>query len=120
TGIRWVPLVECGCCTVLYRGGHLMPEAVYRTMNLLCPLVAAVPLGTNLGLLHLLWMLVSGRLLGSRGALFSGLSECGLTAPATRRAWAALGQGGWTSEQLLTRWAAVLGAEGRWQAHQHG
>jgi len=97
-----------------------MPEAVYRTMNLLCPLVAACPLGTNLGLLHLLWMLVSGRLLGSRGALFSGLSECGLTAPATRRAWAALGQGGWTSEQLLTRWAAVLGAEGRWQAHQHG
>src|SRR5439155_24461856 len=71
-----------------------MPEAVYRTMNLLCPLVAACPLGTNLGLLHLLWMLVSGRLLGSRGALFSGLSECGLTAPATRRAWAALGQGG--------------------------
>ncbi len=30
-----------------------MPEAVYRTMTLLCALVAGVPVGTNLGLLHL-------------------------------------------------------------------
>ncbi len=49
-----------------------------------------------------------------------GLSECGLAAPATRRAWAALGQGGWSSAALLARWAAVLEGEGRWQAHAHG
>jgi hypothetical protein len=97
-----------------------MPEAVYRTMTLLGTLVVACPLGTNLGLLHVLWMLVSGRLLGSRGALFPGLSECGLTASATRRAWAALGQGRWTSAQLLTRWTAQVAAEGRWQPHTHG
>lgn len=97
-----------------------MPEAVYRTMTLLCTLVVACPLGTNLGLLHLLWMLVSGRLLGSRGALFAGLADCRLPDRAVRRAWAALGQGGWGSEQLLARWTAVVVAEGRWQAQRHG
>jgi len=61
-------------------------------LTLLCTLVVACPIGTNLGLLHLLWMLASGRLLGARGALFPGLANCGLSAPATRRAWAALGQ----------------------------
>ncbi len=97
-----------------------MPDAVYRTLTLLCTLVVACPVGTNLGLLHLLWMLVSGRLLGSRGALFPGLSACGLPDRAVRRAWAALGQGGWTSGALLLRWAARVREEGRWQPHAHG
>lgn len=97
-----------------------MPEAVYRMLTLLCSLVVACPTGTNLGLLHLLWMLASGRLLAARGALFPGLDACGLSARATRRAWAALGQGGWTSAHLLARWAAGVAAEGRWQPHQHG
>ncbi len=96
-----------------------MADPIARTMMLLCALVAALPIGTNLGLLHLLWMLVSGRLLGGRGAVFAGLGECGLTAGATRRAWAALGQGGWSSGQLLDRWFAMVTAEGRWHAHAH-
>src|SRR5215211_8964520 len=97
-----------------------MPDAVYRTMTLLCTLVVPLPIGTNLGLLHLLWMLVSGRLLAARGALFPGLSDCGLAAPAVRRAWAALGRGDWDSEALLARWAGILQAEGRWQPDRHG
>jgi hypothetical protein len=55
--------------------------------------VEPAPVGTNLGLLHLLWMLVSGQLLSTRGAVIPGLSACGLPARAVRRAWAALGQG---------------------------
>jgi hypothetical protein len=97
-----------------------MPEAVYRMLHLLCRLVAAVPIGTNLGLLHLLWLLVSGRLLTTRGALFPGLSDCGLEAAAVRRAWAALGHGDWTAGQLLARWEAVVQQEGQWQPHTHG
>src|SRR3954453_282607 len=97
-----------------------MPDVVYRMMTLLCTLVGAVPIGTNLGLLHLLWMLTSGRLLASRGAVFAGLHESGLSARAPRRAWAALGRGDWTSARLLARWAATVGAEGRWQPHTHG
>jgi len=74
----------------------------------------------NLGRLHLLWMVVSGRLLAARGAVFPGLGDCGLSARAARRAWTALGQGGWTSARLLGDWAALVRAEGRWQAHAHG
>src|SRR5215208_8137936 len=97
-----------------------MPPAVYRMLTLLCTLVVDLPIGTNLGLLHLLWLLVSGRLLATRGALFPGLSACGLSAAAVRRAWAALGHGDWTSAQLLARWAAIAEAEGHWQPARHG
>jgi len=97
-----------------------MPEAVYRMLVLLWTLVTPLPIGTNLGLLHLLWMLVSGRLLETRGAVIPGLSACGLPERAVRRAWAALGQGDWTSEDLLARWRTLVEAEGRWQAHTHG
>jgi len=89
-------------------------------MTLLCALVAPLPVGTNLGLLHLLWMLVSGQLLGARGAVIPGLSACGLSDRAVRRAWAALGQGEWAGERLLARWRALVVAEGRWQPHTHG
>jgi DDE superfamily endonuclease len=82
-----------------------MPDAVCRMLTLLCTLVVACP---------------SGRLLGARGALFPGLADCGLSAPATRRAWAALGQGDWTSGQLIGRWAGVVAREGQWQPHAHG
>ena len=96
-----------------------MHETVYRVMRLLCAVVARVPIGTNLGLVCLLWMLVSGRLLTTRGAVIPGLSALGLSAPAVRRAWAALGQGGWTSATLLECWARVVEQERRWRAHEH-
>jgi hypothetical protein len=96
-----------------------MHESVYRVMRLLCAVVAAVPVGTNLGLVCLLWMLVSGRLLATRGALIPGLSAAGLAAPAVRRAWAALGHGSWTSTALLADWQVVVAREGHWQAHTY-
>src|ERR687893_32499 len=96
-----------------------MPGAVYQVIAMLSALVAPLPIGTNLGLLHLLWMLVSGRLLGSRGALLPGLSDLGLTDGEVRRAWAALG-GAWTSDELLTAWTRQAEGAGHWQPHQYG
>jgi hypothetical protein len=49
-----------------------MPEAIYRVMTLVCALVVNLPIGTNLGVLHLLWMVVSGRLPTTRGAVIPG------------------------------------------------
>jgi hypothetical protein len=92
-----------------------MPEAVYRVVTLLCAVVQTAPVGTNLGLVEVLWMLVSGRLLATRGALIPGLAETGLSEAAVRRAWAAVGHGAWTSERLLTSWAAQVAQEQRWQ-----
>jgi hypothetical protein len=97
-----------------------MQEAVYRVLTLVSALVVDVPIGTNLGLLHLFWMLLSGQALLSRGAIFPGLSAVGLSAGAVRRAWVALGRGSWTSDRLVTSWARVVEAEGFWQPHQHG
>jgi hypothetical protein len=97
-----------------------MQEAVYRVLTLVSALVVDVPIGTNLGLLHLFWMLLSGKALLTRGAIIPGLSAVGLSEGAVRRAWAALGRGSWTSDRLVTSWARVVEAEGFWQPHQHG
>jgi hypothetical protein len=97
-----------------------MQEAVYRVVTLVSELVVDVPVGTNLGLLHLFWMLVCGKLLLTRGAIIPGLAAVGLSAGAVRRAWTALGRGSWTSDRLVTSWARVVEAEGFWQPHLHG
>ncbi len=96
-----------------------MHPAVYHVMTLLSLLVSPVPIGTNQGLLHLLWMMVSGRLLATRGAVVPGLDQLGLPPPQVRRAWAALGHGSWTSARLLGRWAAVVAQDQQWQPHIH-
>jgi hypothetical protein len=97
-----------------------MQEAVYRVVGLVSALVVDLPIGTNLGLLHLCWMLLGGKLLLSRGAIFPGLSAVGLSEGAVRRAWTALGRGRWTSHRLVKQWARVVEAEGCWQPHRHG
>jgi hypothetical protein len=96
-----------------------MQETVYRVIEVLCAVVAGAPIGTNLGLLHLLWMLVSGQLLASRGAVIPGLSATGLSDPEVRRAWAALGRGDWSSTGLLAEWQRQVEQAGVWQAHEH-
>jgi hypothetical protein len=97
-----------------------MHPTVYRVATVLCALVAGVPLGTNLGLVLVFWMLLTGRLLASRGAVIPALSALGLSPPVVRRTWAALGQGAWTVEQLLANWQAWVVAEGVWQPHRVG
>ena len=97
-----------------------MHEAVYRVLTLVSGVVVDMPVGTNLGLLHLFWTLLCGKLLLSRGAIFPGLSAIGLSDAAVRRAWVALGRGSWTSQRLVQQWAVVVEAEGFWQPHLHG
>jgi hypothetical protein len=46
-----------------------MSSLIYHISHVLSCVVADVPLGTNLGLFHLVWTLLSGRLLQSRGAV---------------------------------------------------
>jgi hypothetical protein len=82
--------------------------------------VKDVPIGTNLGLFHLLWMLLSGRLLLSRGAIIPGLADWGLPDAGVRRAWAALAYGCWEIPELLAAWQQVVQAEGCFAAHRHG
>ena len=70
-----------------------MPEPVYRTYLFLAQLVAFLPIGTNQGIVDLLWTILSGRLLESRGAIFPALSDAGLSDEQSRRTEAALREG---------------------------
>jgi hypothetical protein len=70
-----------------------MSSLLYRINSVWSHGVAGVPMGTHLGLLHLLGMLLSGRLLQSRGAVIPGLADLGLAAEAVRRCWAGLAYG---------------------------
>lgn len=97
-----------------------MPTVVYRVTQFLSTLLAPLPIGTNLGLFHLFWMLCSGRLLESRGAVIPGLAALGLPPPAVRRAWAAFAYGHWETARLVDIWQQQVQAEGRWQANPCG
>jgi hypothetical protein len=96
-----------------------MSPIVYRISVLLGVLLAEVPVGTNLALLWLLWALLSGRFLLSRGAVFPALADLGLPADAVRRSSAALTYGRWTIQTLLKSWYSRVQQEGRWQAHTY-
>src|SRR5437762_7053490 len=90
---------------------------LHDTLNVLSRVTESLPIGTNLGLLHFLWMLVSGALLPSRGGLFPALKGIGLNDGATRRAWGAFRHGQWKIGELLRKWRGyVNGLEG-WQRH---
>ncbi len=88
-------------------------------MNVLVALTKDLPVGTNLALLHFLWMLVSGALLPQRGAIFPALQSTGLSEQATRRAWAAFRGGIWQTAVILRLWQEQVEGMPGWQVHRH-
>ena len=80
-----------------------MSPLVYRMHGILSRVVQRVPVGTHRGLLYFLWMLLSNRLLLSRGAVIPGLAT-----EAVRRAWAAVAYGQWHATQLLEAWEQLV------------
>ena len=52
---------------------ELMPIAIEITLEALEAVVQSLPLGTNLALLHLMWGILNGSFLSSRGAIFPAL-----------------------------------------------
>jgi hypothetical protein len=92
---------------------------VYRINAVLSSLLHSLPVGTNLALFHLLWTLLSGRLLLTRGAVIPALALARLPDAAVRRAWAALAYGRWEIAPLVASLERLIGAEGVWQPHVH-
>lgn len=99
-----------------------MPEPITKmnhTITVLSRLLEGLPIGTNLALLHFMWMLVSGALLPNRGAMFPALKSTGLSDAAIRRAWVAFRKGVWKIAVLLRIWQEyVMGLDG-WQVHRY-
>ena len=94
-----------------------MPTPVYPTILFLSQLIARLPIGTNLALAHLLFTLLAGHLLQSRGALFPALAATGLSDSQVRAAQAALRDGKWTIAYLLKRLDWLLHTEQKVIAH---
>lgn len=96
-----------------------MSFAIAQTMEALCAVTQGLPIGTNLALLHFLWMQLSGSLLPSRGGLFPALQAIGLWPRAVRRAWAAFRSGDWQIAELLRAWESYVLSQQQWQADQY-
>lgn len=96
-----------------------MPIAVERTVQAIAAIVQPVPVGTNLGLLHLLWAMVNGSFLHSRGAVFGALWASGFAVSAVRRSWTALRTGVWQVNALLDNWQVYVASENRWRVRRH-
>jgi hypothetical protein len=99
-------------------GGETM-NIINYTIQALATVVESLPIGTNLALYQFLWMLVSGALLASRGALFPALQSTGLEAAEVRRAWAAFRYGAWSIDSMMKTWQTHIEEQGKWQAHQY-
>ncbi len=89
------------------------------TIAVLSILTQGLPVGTNLALLHFMYMLVSGALLPNRGAIFPALKSIGLSDAATRRAWAAFGKGVWQISAMLILWREHIKKQPGWQEHRY-
>jgi hypothetical protein len=96
-----------------------MSIAITRTIQVLEEIVQVLPVGTNLALLHLMWAMLNGSFLRSRGAVHGALVESGFTPGQVRRSWAALRYGVWSIPELVERWRAIVLREGRWQPREY-
>lgn len=81
--------------------------------------VKPISIGTNLGLLYLLWAMVSGAFLSSRGAVHTALYLSGRSGQEIQRSWGALRYGQWTIHELIERWREWVLKEGGWTIKYH-
>ena len=96
-----------------------MSIAIEGTIQVLQVVLQTVPIGTNLALLQLLWSILNGSFLPSRGAIFPGLQLSGFTKDESRRSWAAMRHGVWRIDDLLSSWRTYVHRQGRWVAHDY-
>lgn len=92
-----------------------MTAAIQTTIQTIEKIVQSLPIGTNISILYLLWAMLNGSFLQSRGAVLSALKISGFDKEQSRRISAALRSGAWTIEELVEAWQEVVLKEGRWQ-----
>ena len=96
-----------------------MDTASQQILLVLEHLVKLVPIGTNLALLQLMWAMLTGNFLPSRGAVHTALHLTGFKPSAVRRSWRALRYGVWSLDELLSRWQTWVARETCWQPRTH-
>lgn len=96
-----------------------MSTASERTIHMLEYVVKKAPVGTNLALLHLLWAMLCGAFLESRGAVFPALQRVGFAIGQIRRCGQALRTGSWDIADLIVRWHEYVLNQGEWQPNSY-
>jgi len=96
-----------------------MSTASERIILALEQVVKDAPVGTNLALLHLLWAMLRGAFLCSRGAVFSALQLAGFTVAQIRRCGQALRCGAWSIADLVQAWRSYVLSQGQWQPNSY-
>jgi len=96
-----------------------MSIAITHTIHVLQIIVQTVPMGTNLALLQLMWTILNGSFLQSRGAIFPALKANGFTPEESRRIWSAFRHGVWRINDCIAHWRSYVEAEGQWQSHDY-
>jgi len=91
-----------------------------QTLHTIEQIVKPIAIGTNLALLQIIWAMISGRFLTSRGALHSALALSGFSAAEIRCCWRALRHGVWHIGELIDHFRQEVSREGSWQRHQWG
>ena len=96
-----------------------MPPVIEPTMLALTSIVSRLYVGTNLAMLHFLWMLINGSLLPHRGAIFPALQSTGIGEQAVRRSWKAFHSGMWQIGELIVAWNQYMQEQQRWQPRHY-
>jgi hypothetical protein len=96
-----------------------MSTASHRTIQALEQVVKNLPVGTNLALLKLMWAMLNGSFLKSRGAIHMALAESGFDDSEIRRSWRALRKGVWNIRELIDQWRQLVLGEGQWEVREY-
>lgn len=93
--------------------------AVETIIQAMVFVVQVVPIGTNKSLVRLMWAMVNGSFLESRGAIHGALSASGFGQDEIRQSWAALRYGSWTIDDLLSAWQVQVASCHQWQERRY-
>lgn len=97
-----------------------MLVAVETIITAMVMVMQTVPVGTNLGLVRLMWVMLNGSFLESRGAIHGGLAASQFGEPEIRQSWAALRYGSWQIDELLTNWQTYVAQRNEWRVRRYG
>lgn len=92
-----------------------MVTASEKMIQAIEAVVKPVSIGTNKALFDLLWAMVAGLFLVSRGAMHSALKASGCTDAEIRRGSNALRAGQWLPNELVSNWQRYVQTETNWQ-----
>lgn len=90
------------------------------TITSLSHVVQVTNIGTNIDLLRLMWSMMNGSFLKSRGSIHGALLESGFSDEEIQAIWSGFRYGSWEIEDLLEAWKAEVICEEEWQAKRVG